>query len=389
LARDAVRETGAGFLLVSTNNASFERTALSEQHLMMSQVRAVENGRWVVHAAVSGISAFVDPTGRVVERSGLFEAALLRRAVPTATGSTIYGRLGDWFVLASLAALLAGFFIAGPRRARPRTESTQSPQRALVVLPTYNERATIEEVLTRVLAADPRVEALVVDDGSPDGTGDAVRAVAEREPRVRLLERGAKGGLASAYIAGFRVGLVEGFPVIVEMDADLSHQPDQIGSLLDATAVHDLAIGSRYVPGGSVTNWGRLRRILSLGGNLYARLALGLPLTDMTSGYRAYRRDLLAFLMEDGVHSDGYAFQIELAYRAWRAGRAVGEVPITFAEREHGRSKISRRIVLEAVWRVALWGLRDRFRPPRDPPERATARDAVPSTGTPIPETQP
>jgi dolichol-phosphate mannosyltransferase len=229
-----------------------------------------------------------------------------------------------------------------------------------VILPTYNEAATIRPVLEGVLAAGPNVSALVVDDGSPDGTARLVEDVAAGEPRVRLLRRDRKLGLASAYLTGFRRGIDEGYDVLVEMDADLSHRPEDLPSVIDGTDRFDLSIGSRYVPGGAVSNWSRARLALSKGGNAYARAVLGIPVRDVTSGFRAYRRAALQRLLSEPVASDGYGFQVELAYRAWRAGMGVGEVPITFREREHGRSKLSRRIVLEALWQVTRWGLRDR-----------------------------
>ena len=207
-------------------------------------------------------------------------------------------------------------------------------------------------MLDGLLALDRSVEMLVVDDGSPDGTGDArPRERAAAEPRVRLLERAREdGGLASAYLEGFRRALDEGYDLVVEMDSDLSHLPEQLPRLLEAARAHHLVIGSRYVPGGSVTNWSRARLALSRGGNLYARRSLGFPLHDATSGFRVYRRDApRATSWRRPFRSDGYGFQIELAYRAWRDGYDVGEAPITFREREHGHSKISRRIVVEAL----------------------------------------
>ncbi|MDP8955349.1 MAG: polyprenol monophosphomannose synthase [Actinomycetota bacterium] len=229
------------------------------------------------------------------------------------------------------------------------------------MLPTYNEKDTIRGVLDGVLAIGPNINVLVIDDGSPDGTGDDVAAVAENEPRVRLLRRPGKQGLASAYMTGFRIGVEDGYDVVVEMDADLSHRPEDLPRILDAIASYDMVIGSRYVPGGEVTNWSRSRVALSKGGNAYARTMLRFPIADSTSGFRAYRRYVLESLLADGISSEGYAFQIELAYRAWRSGFSVGEVPILFREREHGRSKLSRRIVAEALWRVGAWGVKDRF----------------------------
>jgi len=299
--------------------------------------------------------------------------------VPSSSARTIYVRFGDWFpwaaglvVLALMASTLASRVRrhaaptppAGERgisQPEPAAISGGANSRVLVVLPTYDERATIATVVTGVLAAGPNVDVLVVDDDSPDGTGEVVAALAEREPRVRLLRRPGKQGLASAYLTGFGLGLERGYDIVVEMDADLSHQPAELPRLLEATGRHDLVIGSRYVEGGGVANWSKLRLGLSRAGNAYARVALRLPVADSTSGYRAYRRGLLEVLVADGIRSEGYAFQIELAYRAWRRGFSVGEVPITFREREHGRSKLSRAIVVEALAKVAEWGIRDRI----------------------------
>ncbi len=230
-----------------------------------------------------------------------------------------------------------------------------------MILPTYDERETIEWVLERLVALPEQLDVLVVDDSSPDGTADLVRAEAAREPRIRLRVRPAKSGLASAYLDGFETALAEGYDLVVEMDSDLSHQPEELTGLLAAAREHDLVIGSRYVPGGSVTNWSAVRVALSKAGNRYARLMLGVPVHDATSGYRVYRRELLRALVRDPIRSDGYGFQIELVDRSWRQGFDVGESPITFREREHGQSKLSRRIVVEALLLVTLWGVRDRL----------------------------
>ncbi|HWO69259.1 MAG TPA: apolipoprotein N-acyltransferase, partial [Actinomycetota bacterium] len=361
LDRSLVRR-GARLLVVITNNASYGFSPASRQHLLMSRLRAVETGRWVVHAAITGISAFIDPRGRVVAEAGLFEPGILRHAVRASGAVTPYVRFGDWVPWGSLALALG--LVAAPRRRRTeRGEPDPLPgrPRTLVVLPTYEERETIGRVLEGLMALPEAVDALVVDDGSPDGTAEVVRAVAAREPRVRLVERPRKSGLASAYLVGFRRALEEGYDLAVEMDSDLSHDPSELPRLLDAARRADLVIGSRYVPGGSVTNWSRARLALSRGGNLYARLALGFPLRDATSGFRVYRRRLLEHLLGRDIRSDGYAFQVELAHRAWRDGFRVAEVPITFREREHGASKISRRIVFEALWLVGIWGLRERL----------------------------
>jgi glycosyltransferase involved in cell wall biosynthesis len=229
--------------------------------------------------------------------------------------------------------------------------------KALVVIPTYNEAGSVVGVIDRVLAADPRVDVLIVDDGSPDGTARLVAERAAGEPRVRLLERSAKQGLGAAYRAGFAWGLQRGYEALVEMDADLSHPPDRLPALLDGLAGADLVIGSRYVPGGRTVNWSRLREAISRGGNTYVRLALGVPVHDCTAGYRAYRRQVLEALPVSAVRSNGYCFQIEMVHRSWQEGFRVVEVPITFTERATGVSKMSNQIVAEALWRVAVWAL--------------------------------
>jgi glycosyltransferase involved in cell wall biosynthesis len=235
-------------------------------------------------------------------------------------------------------------------------------RRTLVIVPTFGERATVEQVVRGVRDAPQDVDVVVIDDSSPDGTADVVREVMATDPHVRLVERPHRSGLASAYLHGFRTALDEGYDLIVEMDADLSHRPDELPGLLESARTHDIAIGSRYVPGGSVTNWSRARVWLSRAGNRYARLALGLPFRDATSGFRVYRAPALRAITAEPIQADGYGFQIELVHRAWREGFDVEETPITFREREHGDSKISRRIVLEAFWKVGTWGLRARLR---------------------------
>jgi apolipoprotein N-acyltransferase len=358
--RAMVRD-GATFLVVPVNNASYGFTAAAAQHLQMSQMRAVETGRWVVDAGVAGISAFIDPAGSVVRSTGLFETTVLQGEVVPSTQETPYVRFGDWLPVASLA-LIALSFATPRRRSRARPEPTPLVRlRALAILPTYEERDTIERVIRGVLGT-AGVDVCVVDDSSPDGTGDIVRAIAEGEPRVRLRQRPAKSGLASAYLEGFRVAVAEGYDLAIEMDSDLSHDPAELPALLAAADRHDLVVGSRYIPGGSVTNWSRSRVLLSRMGNTYARVLLGLPIHDATSGYRVYRRGLLEELLERPVAAEGYGFQIELVLRGYRLGYDVGEAPITFREREFGRSKISRAIVAEALWMVTRWGFQLRFR---------------------------
>ncbi|HWC32872.1 MAG TPA: polyprenol monophosphomannose synthase, partial [Actinomycetota bacterium] len=221
-------------------------------------------------------------------------------------------------------------------------------------------RDNVREALERLRAADAGLRIIVVDDASPDGTADVVLEAMARDGGVALVERPPKGGLASAYLDGFRRALDQAADVVVEMDADLSHRPEDLGGLLDGIRRHHVVIGSRYIPGGDVRNWSAFRRALSRGGNWYARLLLGFPVRDATSGYRVFRAEALRELISDPIRSDGYGFQIELAYRAWRRGFSVGEVPITFVERRAGQSKLSRRIVVEALWQVMVWGVRDR-----------------------------
>lgn len=235
----------------------------------------------------------------------------------------------------------------------------------LVIVPTYDERDNLERILARLHAAVPAAHALVVDDNSPDGTGRIADALAAADERVHVLHRAAKTGLGAAYVAGFGWAREHGYGVVVEMDADGSHAPEQLPQLLGALEHADLALGSRWIPGGEVVNWPATRRLLSRGGNAYTRLALGLPLQDATGGYRAYRRAVLDSLPLADVASQGYCFQVDLAWQTWKAGWTLVEVPITFVERERGQSKMSRSIVFEALWRVTWWGLRTRR--PRHP----------------------
>ena len=236
----------------------------------------------------------------------------------------------------------------------------QGNDRVAVIVPTYNERANIETAVSRVRRAVPGADLLVVDDNSPDGTGEIADKLAAEDSHVHVLHRDRKAGLGAAYIAGFHWALGEGYDVIVEMDADGSHRPEELPRLLAALASADLVLGSRYVPGGTVLNWPKSRELLSRGGNTYARLMLGIKLKDATGGYRAYRASTLRKIALDEVESQGYCFQIDLAVRAIRAGLTVTEVPITFVERVHGSSKMSRAVVAEALWRVTVWGITGR-----------------------------
>lgn len=230
-----------------------------------------------------------------------------------------------------------------------------SSPRTLVVVPTYDEAANIETLLDRVREMSPRPHVLVVDDASPDGTADLVRRYALGTTGVFVLERTGKDGLGAAYRAGFRWALDRDYDRVVQMDADLSHPADRIPALLEALRDADVAVGSRYVPGGRVVDWAWSRRLVSRAGNLYVRLVLGLPVHDATAGFKAFRRDALVDIGATASTSDGYCFQIENTWRAVRLGLAVVEVPITFLERAEGTSKMSGSIVREAVRRVLVW----------------------------------
>jgi dolichol-phosphate mannosyltransferase len=251
------------------------------------------------------------------------------------------------------------------RRQRPAggTPLGSAAVRTLVVLPTYNEADNIREVLLGIRAALPGADILVVDDSSPDGTGDLADVAAKELGSIQVLRRPAKSGLGTAYREGFKRGRSRGYEVLVEMDSDLSHDPCALPGLVGAVADGaDLAIGSRYVPGGSMPNWSWHRQALSRYGNRYASRLLGLAVRDATSGFRAYRGELFDRIQVDTVRADGYGFQIEMAYRVARAGGRVVELPIEFIERERGCSKMSSRIVMEALALVTWWGVRDRAR---------------------------
>jgi len=242
----------------------------------------------------------------------------------------------------------------------------RDPVRApLVIIPTFNEAANLPGIVARVVAAVPEIEVLVVDDASPDGTGDLADGLAASDARVHVLHRPGKSGLGVAYLAGFAWGLEHGADVLIEMDADGSHPPEDLARLLATLADADVVLGSRWVAGGSVVDWPRWREVLSRAGNGYARWALRIPLADATGGFRAYRRTALVTMDLAGVESQGYCFQIDLARRAIAAGLVVREIPIRFVERQAGVSKMSRAIVAEALWRVTAWGVSGRLKRPQ------------------------
>lgn len=231
--------------------------------------------------------------------------------------------------------------------------------RTLVVMPTYNEALNIELVIEQLHAEQPQVDVLVVDDGSPDGTGEIADRLAAADPRVHVMHRAGKSGLGAAYRAGFAWGLERAYDRLVEMDADGSHRPSDLAAMIAASLDGaDLVLGSRWIPGGGVVNWPWYRRFISRGGTRYARFMLGIDIADATGGYRVFRRHTLERLRLEDVVSEGYCFQIDMTRRTLAAGMTVVEVPITFVERERGTSKMSGAIVREALWRVTVWGLR-------------------------------
>ena len=229
--------------------------------------------------------------------------------------------------------------------------------RGLVITPTYNERDNIERLVVLIIEQDPCLDVLIIDDASPDGTGEVADALAAANDRVHALHRAGKQGLGTAYLAGFRWGLDRGYDWLLEMDADFSHDPMHLPQFLNAIRDHDVVLGSRYL-GGRVTvvNWPMTRLLLSYFANIYARLVTGLPVADATSGYKCFRRAVLEAIELDKVVSEGYAFQIEMSVRAWKKGFRIGEIPIVFVDRSFGESKMSKRIIREAVWKV--WKLR-------------------------------
>ena len=230
-------------------------------------------------------------------------------------------------------------------------------ERALVIIPTYNESENLRRIVPQVLEQDPRIEVLVVDDGSPDGTGARADEMAAAEPRIHVIHRAAKSGLGTAYVAGFKWALARGFDYAFEMDADFSHDPKHLGTFLREIVTADLIIGSRYLEGRvTVVNWPMSRLMLSFCANVYARWITGLQLWDSTGGFKCYRRRVLEAIDLDEIHSNGYSFQIEMSFRAWRKGFTLREITILFTDRTEGHSKMSRSIIWEAVWMV--WRLR-------------------------------
>ena len=230
-------------------------------------------------------------------------------------------------------------------------------ERALVLLPTYNEKDNIEKISRQVIAVDPRIEVLIVDDNSPDGTGQIADRLAAENPRIKVLHRTGKQGLGRAYIAGFHYGIEKKYDYIFEMDADFSHQPKYLADHLKNIQTCDISLGSRYIKGGGIENWPKMRWAISYYANVYSRVVTGLPVRDATGGFKCFRRRVLESLDLDSIRSNGYSFQIEVSFRAWLHGFKIQETPIIFVEREAGHSKFSKKIIYEAVFMVLYLGV--------------------------------
>lgn len=247
---------------------------------------------------------------------------------------------------------------------RPPDSGDSAAEKALVILPTYNERDNLMAIVGGILEQDPRLDVLIVDDSSPDGTGDLARQLAAQSPRVHVLERPAKMGLGTAYLTGFEWALERSYDFVFEMDADLSHDPRHLPEFLAAIRDHDLVLGSRYLRGVTVVNWPLSRLLLSMSANLYARVVTGVPFTDLTGGFKCFRRRVLEELDLISVRSEGYSFQIEITSRAWARGFRIAEIPIVFVDRTKGESKLNRGIIWEAVWmvwKIRLWRILGRL----------------------------
>ena len=239
--------------------------------------------------------------------------------------------------------------------------ATREIGKTLVIIPTYNERESLPIIVAAVRAAEPSIDILIADDNSPDGTGEVAEGLRTNDSAIHVLHRESKAGLGAAYLAAFEWASQQGYEVVVEMDADGSHRPADLTKILDAMTDNDVVLGSRWITGGSVVNWAKSREILSRGGNLYTRLWLGIPLHDATGGFRAYRMSAINAMQVENVQSQGYCFQVDMAWRAVTAGLRITEVPITFVERQLGESKMNGAIVKEALWLVTQWGVKKRL----------------------------
>jgi apolipoprotein N-acyltransferase len=364
---------GASVIISQANNADFGHTAEAFQQEALVRLQAIATGRAVVHASTVATTEIVAPTGKVLAGTQPFRRDWAVATVPLETGLTPAMRFFGWVdYLALIAAALAAIVLLG--RIVPRLTSGKSqPEnlefsevdrkaalKTLVIMPTYNEAQNIGNIAGHLLATVSEVDLLIVDDNSPDGTGDIADAMAAENPRVHVLHRTEKNGLGPAYLAGFAWGFEQGYEYLVEMDADGSHRAEDLINMLAVAPNNDLVIGSRWVRGGKVVNWPVSRQLISRTGNLYARIMLGAGIRDITAGFRVFRASFLQSLDLQSIASAGYSFQVEMAWRCFKAKARIQEVPITFVERAIGYSKMSNKIVFEALWRVTQWGF-ERF----------------------------
>lgn len=360
---------GANIIVSQANNADFGHTDQAFQQEALVRLQAITTGRAVVHASTVATTEIVGPHGKVLARTSPFTADWAAASIPLRKGITPAMRFFGWVDWLALAAAIAGALILLDLqilkilKRRPRelaaTQSSIEPglaAKTLVIMPTYNETESLERVANHLLATVPEVSLLIVDDNSPDGTGQLADKLAASNARVSVLHRQQKNGLGPAYLAGFAWGFERGFEYLVEMDADGSHRAEDLTQMLAQAEQNDLVIGSRWVPGGKIVNWPLTRQLISRGGNFYARTMLGAPIRDITAGFRVYRAAFLKSLDLTSVASAGYSFQVEMAWRSLQAKGRIVEVPITFVERESGYSKMSKRIVFEALARVTRWG---------------------------------
>jgi apolipoprotein N-acyltransferase len=363
---------GAAFIVSQANNSDFGHTAEAFQQEALVRLQAISTGRSIVHASTVATTEIVDPQGRVLSATRAFEPGAAIATIPLSDELTPAMRFFGWVDWTSLALAVLGALILLDLQVLKRITSGSSqphlldsievdreaPLNTLVIMPTYNEAESIQRIAGHLLEVVAGVDLLIVDDNSPDGTGALADAMAAANPRVHVLHRTEKNGLGPAYLAGFAWGFEHKYDYLVEMDADGSHRAEDLLSLLAQAANHDLVIGSRWVKGGKVVNWPLSRQIISRVGNIYARTMLRTGIRDITAGFRVFRSDFLKQLDLSTVASAGYSFQVEMAWRCYNAKARIQEVPITFVERETGYSKMSKKIVFEALWRVTRWGLR-------------------------------
>lgn len=376
--RDLVRG-GASVIVSQANNADFGHTAEAFQQEELVRLQAIATGRAVVHASTVATTEIVAPNGEVLSRTKPFEPGWAEATIPLETALTPAMRFFGWVdYLAIFAAALATLILLDLSilklittlrltSGKSQTQNLKSFEvdrkaalKTLVIMPTYNEAENIGNIASHLLNTVPEVSLLIVDDNSPDGTGDIADRMASENPRVHVLHRTEKNGLGPAYLAGFAWGFERDYDYLVEMDADGSHRAEDLIRMLAVAPNNDLVIGSRWVRGGKVVNWPLSRQLISRTGNVYARIMLGAGIRDITAGFRVFRASFLKSLELNAIASAGYSFQVEMAWRCFKAKARIEEVPITFVERAVGYSKMSKKIVFEALWRVTQWGF-ERF----------------------------